>query len=77
VLPLNWEETREALAALGRPNASIPHFAGSMAFLPGYDGRQWNGYFDGATPVTHQILSWLNEEIVRLFAALPGSDGAF
>jgi hypothetical protein len=74
---LDWEGTREALAALGRPNARIPHFSGSMALLPSYDGRQWNGYFDGATPVTHQVTSWLKDEIDRLFAALPGSDGAF
>ena len=77
VSELDWERTRGALAMLGRPNARIPHFAGSMALLPGYDGRQWNGYFDGATPVTHQVCSWLKEEIDRLFAALPGSDGAF
>lgn len=74
---LDWEETRNALAALGRSNARIPHFTGSMALLPSYDGRQWNGYFDGTTPVTHQVCGWLKEEIDRLFAALPGSDGAF
>jgi hypothetical protein len=77
VPPLDWEETREALAALGRPNAFIPRFAGSMASLPSYNGRQWNGYFDGATPVTHHVSRWLNEEIVRVFTALPGGDGAF
>jgi hypothetical protein len=45
--------------------------------LHSYDGRQWNGYFDGATPVIHQVSSWLKNEIDRLFTALPGSDGAF
>jgi hypothetical protein len=34
-------------------------------------------YFDGATPVTHQVCAWPKEEVERLFRALPGSDGAF
>lgn len=76
-VPLDWASTSEALAALGRPHARIPHFAGSMVFLPRYDGRQWTGHFDGATPVTHQVCVWLKDEVERLFRALPGSDGAF
>jgi nucleoside phosphorylase len=73
----DWEDIRRALSALGRTDSRIPHYTGSMAFLPRYDGRQWNGHFDGATPVTHQVCAWLKEEVERLFEALPGSDGAF
>jgi Type I restriction enzyme R protein N terminus (HSDR_N)/NACHT domain len=74
---LDWEAIKGSLSALGRARARIPHFTGSMAFLPRHDGRQWTGYFDGATPVTHQVCAWLKEEVERLFRALPGSDGAF
>jgi hypothetical protein len=76
-MPFDWDGASEALSALGRTHARIPHFAGSMVFLPRYDGRQWNGHFDGATPVTHQVCAWLKEEVERLFRALPGSDGSF
>ncbi|MDA9426226.1 NACHT domain-containing protein [Bradyrhizobium sp. CCBAU 53380] len=73
----DWTAIQSALAGLGRTRAHIPRFTGSMAFLPRYDGNQWNGYFDGATPVTHEVCAWLKDEIERLFRALPGSDGAF
>ena len=73
----DWEEVRKALSAFGRTDARIPHYTGSMAFLPRYDGRQWSGHFDGATPVMHHVCAWLKEEVERLFRALPGSDGAF
>ncbi len=75
--PFDWDGTSKTLSALGRTHARIPHFAGSMAFLPRYDGRQWNEHFDGATPVTHLVCAWLKEEVEGLFRALPGSDGAF
>jgi Type I restriction enzyme R protein N terminus (HSDR_N) len=74
---LDWVAIQDALSGLGRARAHIPRFTGSMAFLPRYDGTQWSGYFDGATPVTHQVCEWLKDEIKRLFRALPGSDGAF
>jgi uncharacterized protein (DUF934 family) len=73
----DWAAIQGALAGLGRARAHIPRFTGSMAFLPRYDGRQWNGYFDGATPVTHEVCAWLKDEIERLFRPLPGGDGAF
>lgn len=73
----DWNSTLKSLGALGRPHAHIPRFTGSMAFLPRYDGTQWNGHFDGATPVVHEVCSWLKEEVESLFRPLPGSDGAF
>jgi hypothetical protein len=72
-----WEATQSELSKLGRARAHMPRYTGSMAFLPKYDGRQWTGQFDGATPVTHHVCEWLKEEIERIFRALPGSDGAF
>jgi hypothetical protein len=73
----DWDATLKNLAALGRPHAHIPHFTGSMAFLPRHDGTRRNGHFDGATPVVHEVCGWLKEEIELLFRQLPGGDGAF
>jgi Type I restriction enzyme R protein N terminus (HSDR_N) len=72
----NPEETREALAKLNRPN-SIIRRVGGFTQLSTYDGRQWTGYFDGATTVTHEVCRLLTEELRYVFEPLPGSDGAF
>jgi hypothetical protein len=43
--------------------------------MPSYDGRNWHGHFDGATPVVHDVCRQLKDEITRLFSELPHSDG--
>jgi hypothetical protein len=72
----DWKGALDELARLNRPNSRIARFGGftQMSF---YDGRQWNGYFDGATSVTHEVCSLLEDELKHLFEALPHSDGAF
>lgn len=72
----DFEKVSEALAKLGRPTSSISAYGGFQP-LAYYDGRQWNGHFDGATPVTHEVCWILTDELKHLFDALPGSDGAF
>jgi len=74
--PRDWKETRDELARLGRPNSRVGYFAG-FTQMSSYDGRQWAGYFDGATPVMHEVCSLLKYEIDHLFEALPHSDRAF
>jgi hypothetical protein len=72
----DWKEALDALARLNRPNSHVRRFGG-FTQLPFYDGRQWNGHFDGATTVTHEVCSLLMDELKQLFDALPHSDGAF
>jgi hypothetical protein len=67
------EETRQALAKLNRPS-SIVRRIGGFTRLSSYDGYQWNGYFDGATPVMHEVCSLLTDELRHLFGPLPHSD---
>jgi hypothetical protein len=68
-------DTREALAKLNRPNSRI-YRIGGFSQLPFFDGRQWNGHFDGATTVTHEVCSLLTEELKHVFSALPSHDSA-
>ncbi|WP_158928819.1 type I restriction enzyme HsdR N-terminal domain-containing protein [Acidisphaera sp. S103] len=71
------DETRNALAKLNRPN-SIIRRNGGFTPLSSYNGYQWDGgYFDGGTPVTHQVRSLLMAELRDIFDSLPGGDGAF
>jgi hypothetical protein len=70
----DWKEVRDALARLNRPNSRVAKFGG-FTQLPFYDGRQWNGHFDGATTVTHEVCSLLTDELKQLFDAMPHSDG--
>jgi hypothetical protein len=51
--------------------------AGSMMLLPTFDGIQWNGHFDGATTVTHEVCSLLTDDLKGLFEALPSSDSKY
>ena len=69
------EEFREALAKLGRQTSG---FYGRTGFtqLPNFDGTQWMGYFDGATPVVHEVCSMLKNELTELFSAIPYNDWA-
>jgi hypothetical protein len=70
-----WEEVRKTLMSLGRtPN--IPHYGGFTTH-PDYGGTTLNGCFSGATPVTNEAISWLKDEVKRLFENLPSSDGSF
>jgi len=70
------KETREALRRLNRPSSLIPRFSG-FTQLSSYNGRQWDGSFDGATTVTHEVRALLQDELKRVFDKLPSSDGAF
>jgi hypothetical protein len=72
----DWQEVQRALAALGRPSGYIPH-CGGWSIQENYDGRLFSGYFNGATPVTNEVCSWLEDDIKNLFRGLPSSDGAF
>jgi hypothetical protein len=76
VSPPDWKEALDELARLNRPNSRVGRLGG-FTQLSFYDGRQWNGHFDGATPVTHEVCSLLKDELKHLFEALPHSDGAF
>jgi hypothetical protein len=65
-------------ASLDSPDPNSDTYrAGSMLLLPTFDGRQWNGHFDGATTVTHEVCSLLTDEINGLFEALASSDGSY
>jgi Type I restriction enzyme R protein N terminus (HSDR_N) len=70
------KEVFDELARLNRSSSRIDHFGG-FTQLSLYDGRHWNGRFDGATSVTHEVCSLLKDELKHLFKALPHSDGAF
>ncbi len=72
----DWKEALDELARLNRPNSRLGGFGG-FKHMSSYDGRQWNGRFDGATSVTHEVCSLLEGELKHLFEALPHSDGAF
>lgn len=72
----DYNETIDALARLKRPNSRVTHLGGFKP-LSSHDGRQWNGHFDGATPVTHEVCSMLRDDLQQIFNALPHSDGAF
>ncbi|MBB6245695.1 type I restriction enzyme HsdR N-terminal domain-containing protein [Rhodanobacter sp. A1T4] len=72
----DWKEVQEALVKLGRPSTRIPSFGGWTMHFP-YDGTMPNGYFSGATSVTNEVCSWLEDDLKHLFEGLPSSDGAF
>src|SRR5207302_79616 len=74
--PPDVTAARDALAKLGRPTYRIPRFAGTKLLFP-YDGTQPIGRFDGATAVTHEVCSWLEDDLKHLFEGLPSSDGAY
>lgn len=70
-----WEEARDALTALGRaPN--VPRYGGFSTHA-GYGGSQLNSCFTGATPAANEAISWLKDELDRLFRNLPSGDGSF
>jgi hypothetical protein len=71
----DWKATRDALVKLGRPG-NVPAFAGWTLEVP-YDGTMLNGHFSGATPVTNEVCSWLEDDLKHLFRNLPSSDGTF
>jgi hypothetical protein len=73
VLFSDGEEARDALRKLGRPNSRLYHHTG-FTQLPKFDGTQWTGYFDGATPVTHDVCEELKREVERAVSGLPGFD---
>jgi Type I restriction enzyme R protein N terminus (HSDR_N) len=73
--PPAWEDVRDALVALGRPT-NIPHYGGFTTHF-GYDGSMPTGYFSGTTPVTNEVISWLRDELRRMFRNLPSGDRAF
>jgi hypothetical protein len=68
------EQTRAALAGLGRPNARLARYKGFTEF-PDFSGRQWNGRFDRATPAIHDVCSLLKDDLERLFSSMPERDG--
>jgi Type I restriction enzyme R protein N terminus (HSDR_N) len=70
----DFEETRAALAVLGRPNDRIPRHDGFMP-LSDFTGRQWDYHFDGATPVVHEVCSLLKDDLERVFSSMPQQDG--
>lgn len=67
-------EARAALAKLDRLNAHTHIWIGFRE-LPSYDGHNWHRYFDGATPIVHDVCRQLADEIKRVFSSLPHSDG--
>jgi len=67
------EQTRAALAALGRPNAHLPRYNG-FTQLSDFSGRQWNGHFDGATPAIHDVCSLLKNDLEVVFSSMPQHD---
>ena len=67
------EETRAALAALGRPNARLVRYNG-FTQLSDFSGRQWNNHFDGATPAIHDVCDLLKDDLGRVFASMPRQD---
>jgi hypothetical protein len=70
-----WEEVRKTLMAFGRtPN--IPHYGGFTTHA-GYSGATLHDRFNGATPATNEAVSWLKDEVKRMFRNLPSSDGSF
>jgi hypothetical protein len=69
------DEVTKSLIELGRkPN--VPHYGGFTTHA-GYDGSTLNGLFNGATPVTNKVISWLKEEMKRTFQNLPSCDDSF
>jgi hypothetical protein len=70
--PAYFDEFQAALAKLGR--SSI--FYGQSGFQPllSFNGDQWNGQFDGATSVMHDVCSILKSELTNLFSVLPIRD---
>ena len=66
----DWKEALDELARLNRPNSRLGGFGG-FKHMSSYDGRQWNGPFDGATSVTHEVCSLLEGELKHLVEAIP------
>jgi hypothetical protein len=71
----DWKVVEGALAALGRP-INIPHYGGFTTHF-GFDGSIPNGRFRGTSPVANEVMSWLKDDLKRLFRNLPPADGAF
>ena len=69
------KEFRDELSKVGR-SKSIFYGQSGFSPLPGFDGRQSSGYFDGATPVVHEVCSMLKDELANLFSAIPHNDGS-
>lgn len=67
------EQTRAALAALGRPNANLPRYGG-FTQLSDFSGWQWTGHFDGATPAVHDACSLVISDLERVFSSMPQRD---
>ncbi len=67
------EQTRAALAALGRPNAQLPRYRG-FTQLADFSGQQSSGYFDGATPAIHDVCSLLKSDLEAVFSSMPRND---
>lgn len=72
--PVDFAAIQEALARFGRLRAKN-HIWSGWTRLPSFDGRQWTGRFDGATPVTHDVCRIITDELETLFSDLPHNDG--
>ena len=70
-----WDEIGQSLIALGRP-PNIAHYGGFSTHL-GYDGRTLMDHHGDATRAASKAISWLKEEVKRIFKNLPASDGSF
>jgi len=70
-----WDDVRKALLDLGR-KPIIPRFGGFTTHA-GFGGSPLHGGFTGATPATDEAISWLKEDIKRIFRNMPHSDGSF
>jgi hypothetical protein len=73
VATVDRDDAQKALTGLSDRNADV--YRAGFTPLPDFSGRHWNGRFDGATTVMHEVCSLLTDDIESLFKALPASDG--
>jgi hypothetical protein len=67
----------QAQRLLDPPDPNPDIYRAGFRLLPAFEGRQWNGHFDGATTVTHEVCSLLTDDFKGLFEALPSSDSKY
>ena len=71
---IDFATIQDALARFGRLRANNRIRSGGFFHLPSFDGRQWTGRFDGATPVTHEVCEIITNELKDIFSDLPHND---
>jgi hypothetical protein len=73
--PRDLSSVQNELAKLGRLHEHS-HIWGGFTVMQNFEGYRWNGQFDGATSVAHDVCGLISREIETTFSSLPSQDVA-